>query len=165
MRYVVFLLVLCITGCTGLLTSPEVIVDKVNIIGIDSKGLDLEFYLTITNPNPFVVTMNGYSYDVQVMTLPVAKGGSRDRVEFGANAATDMRLPVRVHYGDMVEILKRRPDPDRIPYRLKAGLELDSSMGEILVPFEKNATFSVPPEYRPSGLLKRFTEMFDRISQ
>jgi len=157
--------VFALAGCSLFLETPQVTVKNVNLVGLDTTGVELEFYLGVNNPNPFAVTLRGYSYDVQVMTLPVAKGGSREPVRFESRSETDMRLPVRIQYSDLVEILKRRPDPDRIPYRLNAGLELDSSMGSFLVPVEKKDTFSVPEQYRPSTAVKRLTDLFDRIAQ
>ncbi|KAF0217711.1 MAG: water stress/hypersensitive response [Geobacteraceae bacterium] len=160
MKKLLVLLVLFLSGCTILVTDPEVTVRNASIVGLDTKGFELEFYLTVKNPNSFGVTLKGYNYDLQVMTLPIAKGGARNRVEFKAGSTTDVRLPVRVEFSDLLEILKRRPDFDRIPYRLNAGLELDTPLGELLVPLDKSDTFAVPQEYRPSYLLKQVTDLF-----
>lgn len=165
-RFLFMVLSVCvIAGCSFFLETPQVTVKNVNLVGLDTTGLELEFYLGVNNPNPFAVTLKGYSYDVQVMTLPVAKGGSRTPVRFESSSETEMRLPVRIQYSDLAEILKRRPDPDRIPYRLNAGLELDSSLGNFLVPVEKKDTFSIPEQYRPSHALKLISDMFDRVIQ
>lgn len=161
MKKLLIFLVLFLSGCSMLVTDPEVTVRNASIVGVDTKGFELEFYLTVKNPNSYGVTLKGYNYDLQVMTLPIAKGGARDTVEFKAGSSTDLRLPVRIEYRDLLEILKRRPDPDRVPYRLKAGLELDTPVGELLVPLDKSSTFSVPQEYRPSHLLKQVTDLFN----
>ncbi|SNB44651.1 LEA type 2 family protein [Geobacter sp. DSM 9736] len=160
---VILLFLFLLTACSSLVSDPDVRVSRVNVVGFDSSGLDLEFYLNVSNPNSFGVTLQGYSYDVQVMALPVARGGARERVEFKAESMTDMRLPVRVQYRDLLEVIKRRPDPDRIPYRLNAGLDLDTPVGRMNVPIDRTATFAVPEEYRPSWMLKQVSDIFDRI--
>lgn len=165
MKNFLILVFLLLTGCSSFLESPRVTVKNVNLVGLDTNGVELEFYLGVNNPNPFAVTLKGYSYDVQVLTLPVAKGGSREPVRFDPRSETDMRLPVRVKYSDLMEILKRRPDPDKIPYRLNAGLELDSALGSFLVPVEKSDTFAIPEQYRPSHALRRITDLFDKVIQ
>src|SRR6266545_3970991 len=149
MKILLVFLVLLISGCSVPVTNPEVTVIKTNLIGLDTSGFELEFLLQVQNPNSFAVTLNGYNYNLQVMALPIAKGGGRDKTEFKANSSTDIRIPVRVEYSDLVEIIKRLPDPERIPYRLNAGLELDTPVGEMLLPLDKSATFAIPQEYRP----------------
>ena len=161
MKKLLVFFALFLAGCSLLVADPEVTVRNASVVGLDSKGFELEFYLTVKNPNPYGVALKGYSYNLQVMTLPIARGGARDAVEFKAGSTTDVRLPVRVEFRDILEILKRRPDFDRIPYRLCAGLELDTPVGEVLVPLDKSATFAVPKEYRPSYLLKQATDLFD----
>jgi LEA14-like dessication related protein len=157
------LLLLLLVGCSSMVADPDVKVSRVNVVGFDSSGLDLEFYLNVDNPNSFGVKLEGYSYDVQVMTLPVARGGARERVLFKPASTTDMRLPVRVQYRDMLEVLKRRPDPDRVPYRLSAGLDLDTPVGKMTVPIDRTSTFAVPEEYRPSWMMKRISELIERV--
>ena len=157
MKYFVFAVVIlfCFAGCTKFVKEPEVKLQRLNVVGVDTKGADLELFLNVNNPNSFSVSMIGYSYDLQVMTLPVARGGARNKVEFKGGTDTDVRLPVRVEYGSLWEILKRRPDPDKVPYRLQAGFELDTPIGEMLVPLDRKETFTIPQELRPSFYLQQ----------
>lgn len=120
----------------------------------------MELYLTVDNPNRFDVKLLGYNYDLTVMALPVAKGGGRDAITFPGKEVTDVRIPVRVAYSDMWEILKRRPDPDGVPYQLEAGLELDTPAGVMTVPVHKKGTYVVPQKFRPSFLLGRLSDLF-----
>ena len=153
-------LFLC-AGCSLLLDKPEVKVRDLNVVGLGAGGVDLEFLLTVTNPNSFPLVLNGYTYDLNVMALPLTKGGKRERIEFPAEKATDVRLPFKVAYGDLWEILKRQPDQDRIPYRLTAGLEVETPFGTTTVPVSKESVFAVPERYRSSGILKGVTELLN----
>ena len=157
------LLLFCalLASCASLVGEPEVAVQKVNLVKLDSRGADLEFFLQITNPNMFGLTLLGYSYDLQALTLPLAKGGARERVEFPGGASTALRLPVRMEYGELWEVLKRRPDPERVPYRLRAGFEVDTPLGMKLIPVDQEGTFAVPREYRPTFYLQKLKELFD----
>lgn len=162
------LLLLClsfITGCTLLVSNPEVTVKDVNVVSLDPSGMAIELYLAVMNPNSFDVTLSGYSYDLNVSALPLARGGARDQVLFRANTSTEMRLPVRVTYNDMLEILKRQPDPDRIPYCLQAGFDLDTPVGAIVVPFEKNGNYAVPEKYRPSYYLQKISDALGELKK
>lgn len=149
-------LIFC-TGCSVLVASPEVQVKDVGIVGLDSKGVEFELLLTVTNPNPYTMKLMGYNYDLKVMALPLVKGGAREFFEFKGNGATtDVRLPARVSLNSLYEILKRRPDPDNVPYTLVAGLEVETPLGSHLLPVEKSGVFTVPERYRPEFYLKQF---------
>lgn len=143
------------TGCASLVQEPNVTVLRTTLTGIDTAGADLEFYLGVNNPNAYDVTLLAYTYDLKVMTLPLAHGGAQQTVSFSSGKQTDMRLPVRLKYSDLLEILKRRPDPDKITCHILARLQIDSPLGEMTIPIDEHATFSIPEKYRPSYLLDR----------
>ena len=94
------------------------------------------------------------------VALPLARGGAREEVKFPANAETDLRIPIRISYGDLLEILKRKPDPDKIPYQLAAGLDLDTPLGQMTVPVSRTGTYAIPQQYRPSALFGKISELF-----
>ena len=73
-----------------------------------------------------------------------------------------LSLPVRITFHDLLEILKQRPDPEHIPFRLTAGLDLHTPFGEIAIPVDKRGIFSVPQKYRPDRFLKQLDELFNR---
>ncbi|GLI39830.1 LEA type 2 family protein [Geobacter hydrogenophilus] len=162
------ILVVCLifcAGCSLILDKPEVKVRDLNVVGIGVEGVELEFLLTVTNPNSFPLVLNGYTYDLNVMALPLTKGGKRERIEFPADKATDVRLPFKVAYGDLWEILKRQPDQNKIPYRLNAGLEVETPFGTTTVPVSKESEFAVPERYRTSGILKGVTDLLKGFRQ
>lgn len=149
-------------GCSLFLTPPEVNISAVNLVGLNAGGLELEFLLAVTNPNPYAITLQGYSYDVEVQAVPLAKGGDRDHRSFPAKETTTVRLPVRLDYGALLALLKRRIDPDRVPYRLRAGFDLATPLGNYSLPIERSSTFVIPQQYRPSHYLERLKELFPR---
>ncbi|TWJ32710.1 LEA type 2 family protein [Geobacter argillaceus] len=163
MKRILALVFLVITGCTMFVAEPTVTVQRANIINLDTRGVDLEFLLAVQNPNSYGITLNGYHYDLQVVTLPVARGGARERVEFRGKGTTDFRLPVRIEYKDLLAIMKRRPDPDKIPYRLQADLDVETPVGQLLIPIDKVDAFTVPDHYRPSFYLKEIPEFVRQL--
>lgn len=126
---------------------------QTSLIGVDTSGVDIEIVLEVTNPNSFDLSLLGYTYNLQVMTLPLSTGGKQETVFFAAEKDTGLRLPVRLKFSDLLEIIKRQPDPDKIPYQMDARLFVDTPLGEMVIPVEKNATLSVPQKYRPSKFL------------
>ena len=155
-------LFLLAAGCASLIQAPQVTLKRTSLIGLDTSGADLEFFLGISNPNSFDLSLLGYTYDLRVMTLPLAASGLQSTLPIPAERETDMRLPVRVKFGDLLEILKRRPDPAKVPYQISARLHLKSPLGEIVVPVEMDGSFALPETYRPSFYLDRFRDIFSQ---
>lgn len=153
------LLSLLFCGCSLMMEEPMVSLTRTRVIGVDTSGADIECGLAITNPNSFDLTLRGYTYDLRVMSLPLAAGGLQEPLPIPAGSQTDMRLPLRIRYADLLEILKRLPDPDRIPYRLRASLMLATPLGELVIPVDRNDTFSIPETYRPSQILNRLLDI------
>lgn len=153
------LMLMC--GCSLVFREPEVNVARTNIIGLDTAGADLECALAISNPNSYDLTLLGYTYDLRVMTLPLASGGRQEPLAIPAGKQTDMLLPIRIKYGDLLEILKRRPDLDRIPYRLQARLQIDTPLGVMNIPVDRSETFKAPENFRPGYYLK---QLFNTIA-
>jgi LEA14-like dessication related protein len=142
-------------GCSMFLSSPDVQVKDVSIVGFDSNAVEVELYFTVKNPNSFPLKLLGYSYDLKVMALPLAKGGARESIEFKAGSSNDLRLLVRIVFRNLYEILKRVPDPDKMPYSMNAGLEVDSPLGIHTFPVESSGIFKIPKKYRPEFYLKQ----------
>lgn len=153
MKKIAYLLLLLtmLAGCTTV-HQPVVTVKDLNVVSLDPAGAGLELFLRIKNPNSFDVTLQGYSYDLKVMAFPLAKGGAREEVKFAREAESDLRIPIRITYGDLLEILKRKPDPDHVPYQLAAGLDIETPMGQMTVPINRTGTYAIPKQYRPSAI-------------
>lgn len=151
------------TGCSLLVRNPEVAVKDVSLVELDGAGAKLEIGIDVTNPNPYQISLQGYNYALQVTSLPLASGAARQTMVFASDKTTNVRIPVKISYGDLLEILKNRPDLDRIPYRLQAGLDLDLPVGAMTLPIDETGTFAVPPKYRPDSLLRKFGEFLGGV--
>ncbi len=160
MKRFCFLCIVLLAGCTLFVAKPEIEVKRVTLSGVDRSGIVLNFLLSIANRNSYAIRLNGYRYDLLVTDLPLAKGENRVPVEFKGNSVTDVELPVKIAFHDLLEILKRCPDPANIPYRLKANFDLHTPFWTVDVPLEKNGILNVPQKYRPDRFMKQFQEFF-----
>jgi LEA14-like dessication related protein len=158
--YLLLLLSILMGGCTSFVKEPEVAVKELKVVSVDGGGARMELQLGVKNGNSYDIKLLGYSYDLKVMALPLAKGGAREEIEFPADKETDVKIPIRISYGDLLEILKRRPNPDAVPYQLSAGLDIDSPLGQFTVPVKRSGSYSIPKQYRPSALLNKLSDLF-----
>ena len=162
MRKSAFLLLLFIlfTGCKMFIKEPVVTVEDLSIVSLNGGGAGMELRLKVKNPNSFDVRLLGYNYDLKVMELSLAKGVAREEVEFPSGGQAELRIPIRISYGDLLEIFKRKPNLDSIPYQLSAGLDLKTPLGRMTVPVNRNGTYSIPKQYRPPATLNRLSDFF-----
>lgn len=156
-QLLVLILLIC-AGCAAFVQEPRVSINSTNIIGVDTSGLDLEFLLAVDNPNQFDLALESYTFDLQVMALPFSSGGGPFKYVFPAGRQSLVRLPMRIPYGNLIEIIKRRPELDKIPYQVDARLNLDTPLGSLILPVKKSDLISVPESYRPDTYLKRFMQ-------
>ncbi|WP_136514665.1 LEA type 2 family protein [Geomonas edaphica] len=154
------LLLAVLSGCNTLVKTPVVVMKDLSVVSVDPAGAGMEVYLRLKNPNNFDLKLYGYSYDLKVMALPLVKGGAREEINFPANEETDVRIPIRVAYADLLEILKRKPDPDKIPYQLAAGLDLETPLGQMSVPVKHTGTYAIPKQYRPAAIFGKIADFF-----
>ena len=155
-----FLLIalLSLAGCASLVQAPRVTLRETSMVGLDTSGIDIEFLLGITNPNPFDLSLLGYTFELQVLALPLTTGGNQETILFPAGKETGLRLPVRLKFADLLKIVNRSPDPDKIPYQLNTMLRLKTPLGEMSVPVEKNALLNIPEQYRPAAFTNRLRD-------
>ncbi len=128
---------------------------EVKLVGLDSGGVDLNFFLSVNNPNSFDFTMAGYSYDVKIMDIPLITGTSRKTVVFYSKSATELPVAARIPFKGLGAALKRFPDPDAIPYQFHADLTFETSLGNISIPVNKSGSVAVPGGLHPSTILKK----------
>ena len=137
---------------------PRVAIQKTSITGVDSSGLEIEFEVRVDNPNTFDLTLIGYSYDLQLMAVPFSSGRHQGEISFSAGQMTDLRLPVRIKFADLIAISRRLMEADRIPYHLTASLNIKTPLGDMAVPVDKSDSFQVPDIYRSGNFLRRLMQ-------
>ena len=147
-----------LTGCASLVQAPRVTLKETSMVGLDTSGIDIEFHLGIANPNPFDLSLLGYTFDLQVLSRPLSTGGRQETILLPAGKETDMRLPVRLKFTDLLEIINRVLDQDKLPYQLNTMLHLRTPLGEMAVPVEKSAVLSIPEQYRPAAYINRLRD-------
>lgn len=158
-----FLLIVMLSGCASLVQVPRVTLKETSLVGLDTSGIDFEIQLGISNPNSFDLSLLGYTFDLKVLALPLSTGGMQETILFPAGEETGMRLPVRLKFTDLLDIIKRAPDPDKVPYQLNTILQLKTPLGKITVPVEKNAVLAIPEQYRPATFINRMRDVLRGI--
>jgi hypothetical protein len=69
-----------------------------------------------------------------------------------------MRIPVRIKFSDLIEIVQPQPDLDNPPYHTDALLQLKTPLGETTIPITKNAVLSISEGYRHGIIINRLRD-------
>ena len=146
MKQLLLLVCVFLTGCTLFMANPEVTVKDVSLVGLNSNGVEMDLKLSVTNPNSSSIRLSRYSYDLLISELPMTRGEQYRPYEFKGNTTTDIRLPLHIHYNDLLELLKRLPDPNHAPYQLTADFDLYTRFGTFTVPVAKRGGVCHPGE-------------------
>jgi LEA14-like dessication related protein len=143
------------TGCSFFVQEPRIALKETNLVGFSSSGIDVEFLIGITNPNSFDLALLGYTYDLRIMAQPMTAGGAQETLLFPSEKETDIRLPIHLKFSNLLEIIKRQPNLDKLPYKLNANLHIKNPLGDMIIPVEKVDTLIVPEKYRPGAAMDR----------
>ena len=147
-----------LSGCAPLVQQPAVTIKDAGLASLDASGVDVNLHLGVTNPNPFDLSLLGYTYELQVQTLPLSAGGLQQTVVFPAGKETELRVPVHLKFSDLLQIIRHTSDPDNIPCRITARLQIQTPLGEMIIPVDKQTVLAVPEQYRPAAYLDRLQD-------
>jgi LEA14-like dessication related protein len=157
-KYLVIASLFFLTGCSLFFTKPAVTFRELKVVDIDSKGMTLALLLNVNNSNYYDIRLDGYSFTMKILDLPLASGEKKEVVQFPGKKATDVQVPVRVTYGNALDIIMKRPNPTSIPYQLEAGLDIVTPVGTLNFPVTTSGTIAVPKDKLKGILLKGFGE-------
>jgi LEA14-like dessication related protein len=147
-----------LSGCATLVRQPGVTIKDAGLAGLDASGVDINLHLGITNPNPFDLSLLGYSYELRLQTLPLSTGGLQQTVSFPAGKETELRVPVHLKFIDLLRIIRLTSDPDNIPCQITARLQIQTPLGEMTIPVEKQTVLAVPEQFRPAAYPDRLQD-------
>lgn len=155
----VLALVFQLSACSLFVREPRVEIKSTELVGLSASGIDLEFSLAVTNTNGFDLALLGYSYDLRIMALPVSSGAHQETTHFPSGTTTDMRLPIHIKFRDLLEVVKRQPDFERLPYQLSAQMLVQSPLGEFAIPVDRSDSLRVPENFRPDAAIDRLRNL------
>ncbi len=155
MKYLLLLFMVGLTGCSFFVKKPEVNVTSITINGLDNKGMGIDLLMAVKNRNSYKLDLTGYRYELLVSSASAAKGESRDRVELPGDAVTDVTIPLRIEFADLINIMKSSSNPGRLPYKINASLDMSTPMGNFTIPIEKQGDFSLPHNLFMDRILKK----------
>jgi len=136
-----------LSSCAGLghvYEKPGVHVLGAEVDNVSLTSADLVFDVAVDNPNRFAFVLDTVDYRLQVNGEPFLDGQSDLHAEIAARGTTEVRLPVKLRFADVLRVLHALEGEKRAGYDLKAELWLQAPLvGRRSVPVRKRGDFSL----------------------
>lgn len=140
-RWLVGLIALCLTACSGL--PLNAVAPKVSVAGVDTKSLGVfeqrvEVGLRVDNPNDFDLTIEALDFELELNGRPFAAGQTRATTLIPAASSALVRVDAATESTNLIQQIKVLPDALKggAPYRIKGRVKTDLSSRWL--PFEQN---------------------------
>jgi LEA14-like dessication related protein len=143
---------LALVGCVSLpllAKKPGVKKVSVSLVGLDFRKLDLRFDVEVDNASAGLLAVSGYDYDLTIEGRPFLKGQSDLGFELKPHAVTTIPLPVSIKLADLFRHLASLVGRSDAAYRITAGFQIKTPVGEVRLPFQKEGRLPLFPSKRP----------------
>lgn len=152
--YIITLMsLLMFQGCSTLEQAEQIItgqqptaeVKGVKLSGLDINGIDLIFDLQVDNPNPVKIALDRLDYDLKLSNHSFLKGEQGMGVSLAANGPSQVKLPVRMEFEQLLQQYGQLLKQDEVPYEIDLGLGLDVPLlGRIRLPVNYQGRMPIP---------------------
>ncbi|MES9943095.1 MAG: LEA type 2 family protein [Candidatus Thiodiazotropha sp. 6PLUC2] len=152
--YIICLMTLLMfQGCSTLEQAEQIItgqqptaeVKGVKLSGLDINGIDLIFDLQVDNPNPVKIALDRLDYDLKLSNHSFLKGEQGMGVSLAANGPSQVKLPVRMEFEQLLQQYGQLLKQDEVPYEIDLGLGLDVPLlGRIRLPVNYQGRMPIP---------------------
>jgi len=127
-------LLLIFTGCAELLEllnqtqvqKPSASITDVKLSGLSFDKADLQFKISVDNPNNMAINLTGFNYDLFLNDNPFLNGVKNDPLTVDASNSSSFTLPVSLGYKKIYDTFKSLQNADSLQYKLDLdiGFEL-----------------------------------------
>lgn len=120
---------------------PTASVSNVKISQISFEDIGLVFDISINNPNPVGIHLDGFDYDFLLNGSSFVKGDQNQGVDINSGGSSVVSLPVTLTFAEIYDVYKTVEDQDEIGYRLNTGLKFNLPvLGLTRIPLETGGT-------------------------
>jgi LEA14-like dessication related protein len=113
--------------------------------GISFDRADLQFDVSLTNPNPLGVTLAGFGYRLTVNEQPFLQGREEESLHIQAQGESMLQIPVVLAYDHLYKTIQSLLQEDTATYRLECDFSFDlPAVGIVQVPMNADGQAPLP---------------------
>ncbi len=136
--------------------APQLQLQGVSLQQLNFQSVTLGFQFSIHNPNPFQLSLNGFSYELFLLSNhPLVKGDHRQPATIPARGDSSIILPLSITFKDVLQLIRNIPEEDSIPYTFQATFRVNIPvLGELAIPVTHRGKIPLirPPQFRVKQL-------------
>jgi LEA14-like dessication related protein len=111
-------------------------------VSLGSATVNLNYQLT--NPNPFGLSLASVDYAFFVEGHQVVAGKPPQGLTIPASGTADVVLPANVRFADVAPVIETFLTKDVAAYRAQGSIGIETPLGVVTLPVQKEGTFPVP---------------------
>lgn len=145
------LLVTLPTGCAVLLDvlratvqEPTLTFQSVALTDVSLTGLTLDTAWRLDNPNAVEISLASIEYALSVENAPVISGSPAQGLQIPAQGSTVLHFPATVTFQSVGILVQTFASKDTATYKVGGAIGVQTPMGVLKLPLEKQGTFEVP---------------------
>lgn len=122
---------------------PTVRWDRMRVDHVDFEGLDVAFVFDVDNPYPVDMRLASFTYDLDLDGTGFLDGTSSDGLDVPASGSSKVRVPAHLGFADVVQLVGGLKGRDAVGFALKGDLAVDTPLGPVSVPYERQGDIPV----------------------
>ncbi len=123
---------------------PRVSLKTVQVGQVGFSGADLDFILTLDNPNPFGIQPAGLDYTIELGGIRFVSGRTQNISTVAANGATRITVPVAIDFIDIGRTAMHLLNNPSASYKVSGNLKFDHpTAGQQAFAFDKTGQVSL----------------------
>jgi|GEM_PF-1982395 len=119
---------------------PTVDYQDYKLTSVSLQDASVDFHLKLNNPNPVRIPIKNISYTLRLHNKNLLQGKIKPKTDIPANGSTQLTIPARINYQDVIGGIKGLLDQHAISYELKGDIDL----GLIKLPYNTAGTIPLP---------------------
>ncbi|RYZ66828.1 MAG: hypothetical protein EOP05_18570, partial [Proteobacteria bacterium] len=123
----------CATIAEQVIQEPKVELQSVKLRDIRQTGGTILIGVEVDNPNPFGITLDGLTYELELAGKPLSQGELKESAKVDAKAKSLIEIPVPVKFGELYSSVLDFVQKKSSAYRVKG----QARFGFITLPFDK----------------------------
>jgi LEA14-like dessication related protein len=124
---------------------PQVAFTAARLTGLSFDRVDLQFDVTITNPNPLGVKLAGFRYDLSVNENTFLQGTEEQEVVIAARGESTVPIPLTLSFDHLYKTFQSLRQEDATTYLLQCAFLFDLPViGTVELPASKGGDFPLP---------------------
>ncbi|MDC0712832.1 LEA type 2 family protein [Stigmatella sp. ncwal1] len=136
-----------LTGCATLkklFKRPTVSFKTARLSSASLSDATVDLVYEVRNPNSFGLSLAKVDYAFFVEGKQVVAGSPRKGLQLKAGDTSELVFPANVRFADIVPVVQTFLNKDAAAFKAQGNLGIDTPIGVLSFPLEKEGTFEVP---------------------